>query len=100
MDFILIPSFLDFNLQPIAKKVKSYIKHTNNFLKKLHPLTKLPDNNHLCAMDVVGLYPNIPHDEGLSAVRKRVDEEDVEDDEEDEEMKKMYLLAPLMNWQN
>ena len=100
MDFILIPSFLDFNLQPIAKKVKSYIKHTNDFLKKLHPLTKLPDNSHFCAMDVVGLYPNIPHDEGLSAVRKRVDEEDVEDDEEDEEMKKMYLLAPLMNWQN
>ena len=77
MGFILIPSFLDFNLQPIAKKVKSYIKHTNDFLKKVHPLTKLPDNSHFCTMDVVGLYPNIPHDEGLSAVRKRADEEDV-----------------------
>ena len=54
MGFILIPSFLDFNLQPIAKKVKSYIKHTNDFLKKLHPLTKLPDNSHFCTIEQFG----------------------------------------------
>ena len=87
MGFILIPSFLDFNLQPIAKKVKSYIKHTNDFLKKLHPLTKLPDNSHFCTMDVVGLYPNIPHDRDCLLSEKEL-------------MKKMYLLALLMNWQN
>ena len=63
-----ISSFLDFHLQPIAKKVKSYIKDTNDFLKKLRSLTNLPDNCLLCTMDVVGLYPNIPHDEGLSAL--------------------------------
>ena len=96
MGFILIPSFLNFNLQPIAKKVKSYIKHTNDFLKKLHPLTKLPDNSHFCTMDVVGLYPNIPHDEGLSAVRKRADEEDVEDDEEDVSTGTLDELAELV----
>ena len=27
-------------------------------------------------MDVVGLYPNIPHDKGLSALRKRLNERD------------------------
>ena len=27
-------------------------------------------------MDVVGLYPNIPHDEGLSALRKKLGERD------------------------
>ena len=27
----------------------------------------------LCTVDVVGLYPNIPHEEGLSAIRKRLD---------------------------
>ena len=27
-------------------------------------------------MGAVGLYPNIPHDEGLSAFRKRFDERD------------------------
>ena len=30
-------------------------------------------------MDVVGLYPNIPHDEGLSALRKRLNERDKKD---------------------
>ena len=27
----------------------------------------------MCTIDVVGLYPNIPHEEGLSALRKRLD---------------------------
>ena len=74
-----ISSFLDFHLQPIAKKVKSYIKDTNDFLKKIRSLTNLPDNCLLCTMDVVGLYPNIPHDEGLSALRKRLNERDKKD---------------------
>ena len=30
-------------------------------------------------MDVVGLYPNIPHDKGLCALRKRLNERDKKD---------------------
>ena len=66
-------SFLDFHLQPLAREVKSYIKDTNDFLKKLRSLPNLPDDIILCTVDVVVLYPNIPHDEGLSALRKRLD---------------------------
>ena len=33
----------------------------------------MPDDIILCTADVVGLYPNIPHDEGMSALRKRLD---------------------------
>ena len=33
----------------------------------------------LCTMDVVGLYPNIPHEEGLSALRKKLNERDKKD---------------------
>ena len=68
-----ISSFLDHHLQPLAQAVKSYIKDTNEFLKKLRSLPKLPDGIILCTMDVVGLYPNIPHEEGLSALRKRLE---------------------------
>ena len=68
-----ISSFLDFHLQPLAREVKSYIKDTNDFLKKLRSLPNLPDDIILCTVDVVGLYPNIPHDEGLSSLRKRLD---------------------------
>ena len=39
-----ISSFLDYHLQPLAKKVESYIKDTNHFLKKLQELGSLPKN--------------------------------------------------------
>ena len=68
-----ISSLLDHHLQPLAQAIKSYIKDPNEFLKKLRSLPKLPDDIMLCTMDVVGLYPNIPHEEGLSALRKRLE---------------------------
>ena len=67
-----ISVFLDFHLQPLAQAVKSYIKDTNDFLNELRSLPKLPGNIILCTVDVVGLYPNIPHEEGLSALTKRL----------------------------
>ena len=63
-----ISSFLDYHLQRLAKKVESYI----HFLKKLKELGSLPGNAILCTIDVVGLYPNIPHEEGLSSIRKHL----------------------------
>ena len=48
-------SFLDHHLQPLAQALKTYIKATNKILKKLHSLSKLPDDIILCAMDAVGL---------------------------------------------
>ena len=65
-----ISSFLDFHLQSLARKVKSDIKDTNDFLKKLHSLPNLPDDIILYTVDVVGLYPNIPHEEDLSDRKK------------------------------
>ena len=72
-------SSLDFYLQPFAKKVKSYIKDTNDFLKKLRSISNLPNNILLCARYIVGLYPTIPHDKGLSALRNRLAERDEKD---------------------
>ena len=68
-----ISSFLDYDLQPVAQAVKSYIKDTNEFLKKLRSVPKFPGRIILCTMDVVGLYANILHEEGLSALRKRLE---------------------------
>ena len=56
-------------MQPLAQKVKSYIKDTNHFLRKLKSLGKLPQGAILCTIEVVGLYPNIPHSEGLNSLR-------------------------------
>lgn len=68
-----ISAFLDYHLQPLAKKVRSYVKDTNDFLKKLRDLPSLPNDFLLCTIDVVGLYPNIPNEEGLLAIREALD---------------------------
>ena len=68
-----ISAFLDFHLQVKSQAVKSYISDTNDFLNKLRSLPKLLDNIILCTVDAIGLYPNIPHEEGLSGLRKRLD---------------------------
>ena len=68
-----ISSFLDHDLQPLAQAVKSYIKDTNELLKKLRSVPKFSGRIILCTKDVIGLYANIPHEEGLSALRKRLE---------------------------
>ena len=71
-----ISTFLDFHFQPIAQQVKSFIKDTNDFLKKLPSLPKLSENTLLCTAHVVGLYPNIPHDDGLKAIEQVLNQRD------------------------
>ena len=59
-----------YHLQPLAQKVKSYNKDTNHFLIKLKSLGVLPQGAILGTIDAVGLYPNIPHNEGLAFLRR------------------------------
>ena len=65
-----ISAFLEYHLKPLLQNVKSFIKDTNDFLKKLNELRDLPNKFILCTIDAVGLYPNIPHKGGLEAIRK------------------------------
>ena len=68
-----ISSFFHFHLQPLAQKVKSYIKDTNHFMRKIKELGQLPERTIFCTIAVVGLYPNIPHDEGLAFLKHFLD---------------------------
>ena len=83
-----ISAFLEYHLKPLSQKVKSFIKDTNDFLKKLNELRDLPDDFILCTIDVVGLYPNIPHKEGMEAIRKALDKR----------RKVLLLKKPLVWW--
>ena len=69
--------------------MKSYIKDTNHFLKKLKQLGSLPENGILFTIDVVGLYPNIPHEESFASIRKHLN------NKENKEVKTIGWL----NWQ-
>ena len=64
-----ISSFFEYHLKPPAQNVKSHIEDTND-LSKLASLPPLPDDLILSTIDDVGLYPNIPRDEGLIVMRK------------------------------
>ena len=57
-------------MQPLAQKVKSYIKDTNNFLNRLRSSGKLPQGAILRTIDVAALYPNIPRSEGLTSLQR------------------------------
>ena len=49
----------------------SYIRDSQDFINKLRKLEKIPDNAILVTVDVVGLYPSIPHNVGLRSLKKR-----------------------------
>ena len=50
------------------------MKDTNDIVRTLRDLPALPKDTLLCTIDVVGLYPNIPHSDGLDAIRKALDQ--------------------------
>ena len=53
--------------------MNSFIKDTNHFLRKIKSVDQLPEGAILCTIDVVGLYLNIPYEEGLTSLRKLLD---------------------------
>ena len=61
------------HLQPIAQRANSFIKDTNHFLGKIKSWDQLPEEAILCNIDIVGLYPKIPHEECLASLRKFLD---------------------------
>ena len=63
-----ISSFLDQHLQTMSQRVKSYTKDISHFLNKIKKIGKLPERAILCTMDFAGLYPNVPHGEGLDSL--------------------------------
>ena len=62
-----ISAFVDQNVRPL----NSCIKDTKDFLHKLENIGELPEGAMLCTIDVVGLYPHIPQNEGLEALPGR-----------------------------
>ena len=49
------------------------LRTPNDFIKKIKHVKKIPDNAILVTADVVGLYPIIPHEAGLRALKEVLD---------------------------
>ena len=68
-----LSKYVDHFIQPLAQKVKSYIRDTTDLLNKIKDLGELPKNSILVTMDVRSLYTNIKHEDGISALKKSLD---------------------------
>jgi hypothetical protein len=74
-----VSEFWDCLIQPLVEQIPSInIRYSTHFLQGLESLGHIPSTAILCTMDVVGLYPHIPHKEGLEALQKALDKSDAE----------------------
>ena len=71
-------AFLDNQFKEIMQNGWSYIKDSNDFIKKIKHLKKIPDNTLLVTVDVAGLYSSIPHEAGLRALKEVLDKREEE----------------------
>ena len=72
--------WVDIQLQPLVKNLPSYLKDDNHFLRKIDEINKnhtLPRDALLVTWDVRSLYTNIPHKEGLEALKKTLHNEKI-----------------------
>ena len=68
-----VSEFLDSELKSVMKEGWSYIKDSGDFIKKLKNVDHIPQDAIMLTAGVVGLYPSIPHNAGLEALRKALD---------------------------
>ena len=55
------------------RKGWSYIKGSQDFINKSRKLGKIPDNAILVTVNVMGLYPSIPRNVRLRALKEALD---------------------------
>ena len=67
--------FIDSQTKHIPASLDSYIEDTPDILREIDKENKKgpqPPDSFPVTMDVVGLYPNIPHDEGMKAFEEKI----------------------------
>ena len=67
-----ISECVDYYLQPEVKKLKSYVKDTTDFIKKIEAIDHVSDNSYLASLDVRSLYISIPHKETIETVKQKL----------------------------
>ena len=70
---------MDYHLNPLVKKIPSYIKDTNDFLLKLQQLDDISSKSLLVTLNVISLYTTISRQEGLDACRETLNKREVLD---------------------
>ena len=69
-----ISAYLDFHLKSLIPKIPHILEDTRDFLTRISNINNIPEDSILVSFDVVGLYPHIPHEEGLETMKKYLDQ--------------------------
>ena len=72
---------MNFHIKELATKHESYLQDTPDFLRKVEELNRkgfLPNNALLVAIDVIGLFTNIPQEEGIQTTEDALNERNVQ----------------------
>ena len=66
-----ISKYVDYHLQPIVKEIPSYVKDTQDFLKKLEKVKDIPLESLLVTLDGKSQYTNIPNNESYEKYKEK-----------------------------
>ena len=72
-----IAIYVEHHLQEVGTSHDTYLQDTPDFLRKLQKINleeKLPEHALLVVIDAIGLYTNIPQQEGVQCVEEALDE--------------------------
>ena len=86
--------FVDFYCKQIPPQLPSYIQDTPHLLRMIKDINSQglqPEEAILVTIDVVGLYPNIPQDEGLKAFEEYISDKKYRD----QNMPSSFLITLL-----
>ena len=83
--------FEDTHTKNLVKTIPSYLQDTPDFLRQIEELKKeeIPENCFPISIDVVGLYNNIPHEEGIQCMKEALNER------EDQTIPTLFLITLL-----
>ena len=90
--------FIDNYIQPLARKLKSYIKDTTDFINKLNSVQSVKEDTLFVTFDVKSLYTNIPNHEGIQAVKEALNREQDRPIATKVVIKFLYFILTLNNF--
>ena len=63
-----ISAYLDYHLKPLVFSIPHILIDTRGFLCGINQINNISEDTILVSFDVVGIYLNIPHDEGIETM--------------------------------
>ena len=68
-----LSAYVDEFLRPLAETLRSYIRDTSDYIKRMQVLGQLPERCYFATLGVSSLYTNVDIDEGLTIVEEELE---------------------------